>query len=70
MAEISEQVGNLELRALAKSGLLLAQGETRGRYYVAAPTVRDVYSKHYEQKTYEDPFSQMTLPLVEARPTS
>jgi Fic family protein len=67
-AEISEQVGNQDLKALAKSGLLVAEGETRGRHYVASPSLRDVYRKHYEQKTYEDPFAQMALPLVEAAP--
>jgi Fic family protein len=69
-AEISEQVGNLELKALAKAGLLVAEGETRGRHYVASQSVRDVYRKHYEPKTYENPFAQMALPLVEATPTS
>jgi Fic family protein len=69
-AEISEQVGNQDLKALAKAGLLVAEGETRGRYYVASQSVRDVYRKHYEQKTYEDPFAQMALPLIEATPTS
>ncbi|PSH04834.1 MAG: Fic family protein [Acidobacteria bacterium] len=65
VAEISEQVGNQDLKALAKAGLLVASGETRGRYYVASPSVKDVYRKHYEPKSYEDPFVQMDLPLID-----
>jgi Fic family protein len=70
MAEISEQVGNQDMRALAKAGLLIAEGETRGRVYIASPSVREVYRRSYEAKTYEDPFAQLDLPLVEATPAS
>jgi Fic family protein len=67
-AEVSEQVGNQDLKALVKAGLLIAEGETRGRVYIASPLVKDIYLKSYEPKTYVDPFAQMTLPLTEAVP--
>ncbi|MGD0975496.1 MAG: Fic family protein [Candidatus Korobacteraceae bacterium] len=67
-AEVSEQVGNQDLKALVKAGLLAPKGETRGRVYIASPLVKDIYLKSYEPKTYVDPFAQMTLPLTEAVP--
>ncbi len=64
-ADISEQVGNQDLKALVKAGLLVAEGETRGRVYVASPEVRQIYLDAYEPRTQEDPFAQLRLPLLE-----
>jgi Fic family protein len=37
--EISELTATRDLQAMVRSGLLLPQGETRGRYYVGSPAV-------------------------------
>ena len=57
---------NQDLKSLVKHGLLIAEGETRGRYYTASPEVKDIYRQSYEPRTYEDPFAQIKLPLIEA----
>jgi Fic family protein len=41
-AEIEVGTANRDLRMMVKAGLLLPQGETRGRYYTATPQLREL----------------------------
>ena len=55
-ADVTTTVAGRDLRALAKAGLLEPQGEKRGRYYTAAPSVMAVRRKVAEPKLVADPF--------------
>ncbi|HST50038.1 Fic family protein [Jatrophihabitans sp.] len=58
--EISEQTAGRDLKSLADRGFLLPHGERRGRYYVAAPSVRNLLrdvKKDRDPRDDRDPFS-------------
>lgn len=57
-AEVSEQVASRDLKMLVNAGLLAADGQTRGRIYVASPSVKEIYVRNYEERTNVDPFPQ------------
>jgi Fic family protein len=42
-AEIEDATAGRDLRIMAQDGLLVAQGQTRGRYYTGSPAIRAVY---------------------------
>jgi len=56
-AEVSEQVASRELRELVDAGLLVAEGETRGRSYRGSEALTDIYRRNYQPRTLIDPFS-------------
>ena len=62
-AEVSEQVASRDLKELVDKGLLNGEGETRGRYYVGSPLIREIYLRNYEVRTNVDPFTQGALPF-------
>lgn len=55
-AQVSEQVASRDLRIMVDRGLLVAEGETRGRTYRAAPLLEEIYARHYETRSGVDPF--------------
>jgi len=55
-ADISEQVASRDLRAAVDAGLLVAQGERRGRFYVASPIVTAIRQRTKEPGGVIDPF--------------
>jgi len=57
-ADVSEQVASRDLKMLVAEGLLAAGGQTRGRAYVASPSVKQIYLRNYEERTNVDPFLQ------------
>lgn len=61
-ADISDTLAGRDLRLLVREGLLEPQGEKRGRFYTAAPIVREM-RRAYEtpKKLIEDPFRQLSL---------
>jgi Fic family protein len=63
-AEISENLASRDLKLLADAGLLLPQGERRGRFYVAAPVLTEIKARVRERLPILDPFvkEQPTLP--------
>lgn len=63
-AEISENLASRDLKLLADAGLLLPQGERRGRFYVAAPVLTEIKARVRERRPILDPFvkEQPTLP--------
>lgn len=62
-AQVSEQVASRDLKMLVDHGLLTGEGETRGRIYDAAASLRDIYLRNYEPRTNVDPFKQEGLPF-------
>ncbi len=58
IADVSKVVASRDLKALVKSGLLLAKGERRGRIYLASDDLRQIALKisREEPKHTADPF--------------
>lgn len=61
-ADVSEQVASRDLKLLVERGLLVAEGETKGRIYRASDDLHSIYSRHYETRTNMDPFTQDAVP--------
>lgn len=57
-AGISNNLASRDLKHLVDSGLLVAQGEKRGRHYVAGPEVRAIREARRLKKEATDPFSE------------
>ena len=62
-AEVSEQVASRELRDLVDQGLLIAEGETRGRSYRGSELLKGIYLRNYQKRTLIDPFQNEKLPF-------
>jgi Fic family protein len=60
---VSDQVASRDLKILVDLGLLVAEGETRGRIYDASPALHDIYLRNYESRSNSDPFTQEGLPF-------
>lgn len=64
-ADVTTQVASRDLKRLVEAGILKAEGEKRGRHYVAAPILRDLSAQIREERVpLEDPYlsaSQLTL---------
>lgn len=55
--EVSEQTASRDLRALVDAGLLIPQGERRGRFYTVAPLLKEHRQRTLEPKVpIPDPF--------------
>jgi Fic family protein len=65
-AEVSEQVASVELRTLVDHGLLVGEGQTRGRVYRASDKLSEIYRRNYEPRSNIDPFTQEVLPFPDA----
>lgn len=55
-ADVTSQVAMLDLRALVKADLLVAEGAKRGRSYVASPRLTEIAEGVRETGLIEDPF--------------
>ncbi|HUZ43780.1 MAG TPA: Fic family protein [Acidimicrobiales bacterium] len=58
--DLSENLASRDLRAMVDAGLLIPYGERRGRHYVGAPRVREVYASIRKQRSSmpeDDPFA-------------
>ena len=55
-ADVSMEVASRDLRRLATEGLLEAQGERKGRHYVASDQIQAMRQRTQETKVVEDPF--------------
>ncbi|MBZ5523722.1 MAG: Fic family protein [Acidobacteriia bacterium] len=62
-AQVSEQVASRDLKIMVDHGLLIGEGETRGRTYRASPLLEEIYSRHYETRTSADPFTPQPLTM-------
>lgn len=61
-AEISDNLAGRDLKTLADAGLLIAQGERRGRRYVAAPAILDIRTRTRDEERIPDPFEDDVSP--------
>ena len=55
-ADISMELASKDLTMLASQDLMIAHGERKGRYYVAADVLRRIRERTRERKVVEDPF--------------
>lgn len=56
-ADISENLATRDLKSLVDQGLLIPQGEKRGRVYVASDLISALQKKVYEPRISEDPYT-------------
>jgi Fic family protein len=61
--DVSNNLASRDLKQLVDAGLLIPQGETRGRHYVAGPEVLEIRARHRQPKIIDDPFAEPELPL-------
>lgn len=66
--EVSNNLASRDLKALVDAGLLMPEGEKRGRDYVAAPIVREIRERLRMPKGHDDPFDE-ALPPPPAQPS-
>jgi Fic family protein len=58
VAEVSDQLAGRDLKLAVNAGLLIAKGERRGRYYVAADQLMQIRARTREPRpAFEDPFA-------------
>ena len=57
VSEVSAQVAQTDLKALVREGFLIAQGEARGRSYVATDALRQFRESCRVHGSIEDPFA-------------
>lgn len=68
-ADISNNLSSRDLKALVDAGLLMAEGEKRGRYYVPSDRIRELRQRTRVPRTIDDPYDTPGLPLpAPARP--
>lgn len=58
VAEVSENLASHDLKALVNLEFLKAEGERRGRYYIATPTLKQIRERFREPRSEEDPFAE------------
>ena len=56
LAEISYDLASRDLRLLVDEGLLVPQGEKRGRHYVASDPLKSIRAATHVRRQIEDPF--------------
>jgi len=57
-ADVSEQVASRDLKIMIEHGLLIGDGETKGRIYRASDKLSGIYRRHYESRANPDPFAE------------
>ncbi len=60
-AGVSTVVASRDLKALVRAGLLVAEGEKRGRHYVASPELSQLAERHRDRSPIEEPFDLLTV---------
>jgi hypothetical protein len=55
-ADVSALLASRDLKSLADSGLLVAKGAKRGRYYRAGPWLQECATRHRHTAPIEDPY--------------
>lgn len=59
LADVSQQVASNDLNQMVRAGLLKAEGEKRGRFYLGGEPLRVAWRKSREPKTLTDPFEEL-----------
>ncbi len=60
-AEISNNLASRDLKALVDAGLLIGEGEKRGREYRASDVVIAIGQRHRIPRPYDDPFAEIEV---------
>ncbi|MDD5436555.1 MAG: Fic family protein [Candidatus Omnitrophica bacterium] len=55
VADVEDQTASRDLKRLVDLGLLVPQGEARGRFYVASDYIKNIREKHREKQEIEPP---------------
>ena len=58
IAEVTENLASKDLKVLVVEGLLVPQGEKRGRFYIASNSLKAIREKTRENRKIEDPFAE------------
>ena len=58
IAEITENLASKDLKLLVAQGLLIPQGEKRGRFYIASDLLKAIRMQTREARKVEDPFAE------------
>jgi Fic family protein len=58
-ADVSENLASRDLKSLVDTGLLVADGERRGRHYVASPILADIRKRNRQPIQNDNPFDSM-----------
>ena len=61
-AEISNNLASRDLKNLVDAGLLIPEGEKRGRDYIAAPHIKQIRNELRLPKGNDDPFADLPSP--------
>jgi len=56
IAEINDNLASRDLKKLVEQGLLIPDGERRGRFYVASDRLKEIRARTRETRQVEDPF--------------
>jgi Fic family protein len=56
---VTNNLASRDLKMLVDAGLLIAQGERRGRYYTASNTIKELRVKTRLPKRHDDPFAAL-----------
>ena len=56
-ADVSNNLASRDLKILADAGLLIPDGEKRGRFYVAGPRVAEIRRRFRLPRAVDDPFA-------------
>ena len=57
-ADVSKNLASRDLKTLVDAGLLVPEGEKRGRFYVASPTVAAIRHRLRLPRNVDDPFAE------------
>ena len=57
-ADISKNLASRDLKALVDAGLLVPEGEKRGRFYIASPAIAELRRKLRLPRSVDDPFAE------------
>lgn len=60
-AEVSNNLASRDLKTLVDSGLLVAAGEKRGRYYVGTEQIKELRNKTRKKKIIDDPYEDIEV---------
>ncbi len=59
--EVSKNLASRDLKQLVDAGLLVPQGENRGRHYIAGQMVREIRERNRQSKAVDDPFAEPAI---------
>jgi hypothetical protein len=68
-ADISNNLASRDLKSLVDAKLLVAEGERRGRHYLASDGIKTIAARHRLPRGIPDPFSEPVPIAAEEQPS-